>query len=54
MIKRRVYNFGGPGFKPREGVIIEWPLNDLFHDPCDVLLTSRKAVSNTFLTVAVI
>ena len=38
--------------KSREGVIIERPLNDLFHDHCDVILTSRMAVSNIFLTVA--
>ena len=42
------------GSLPREGVIIERPLNDLFHDCRDVILTSRMAVSNIFLTVAVI
>ena len=25
--------------KPREGVIIEWPLNGQFNDACDVILT---------------
>ena len=30
------------GFQPREGVIIEWLLNVLFHNSCDVILTSRK------------
>ena len=39
---------------PREGVIIEWLLNGQFHDRRDVILTSRMAVSNIFLTVAVI
>ena len=29
---------------PREGVIIEWPLNGQFHDACDVILTSRTDV----------
>ena len=38
----------------REGVIIEWPLNGQFHDRRDVILTSQMAVSNIFLTVAVI
>ena len=38
----------------REGVIIEWPLNGQFHDRRDVILTSQMAVSNNFLTVAVI
>ena len=27
-------------FQPREGVIIEYPLNDLFHNRCDVIITS--------------
>ena len=30
--------------KPREGVIIECPLIHLFHDPRDVILTSRNDV----------
>ena len=38
----------------REGVIIERPLNDLFHDRRDMILMSRMAVINIFLTVAVI
>ena len=42
------------GLVAREGVIIERPLNDLFHDRRDVILTSQMAVSNIFLTVAVI
>ena len=29
---------------PREGVIIECPLNHLFHDARDVILTSRNDV----------
>ena len=33
-------------------MIIEWPLNDLFHDRRDVILTSPMAVSNIFITVA--
>ena len=28
-------------FWPREGVIMEWPLNGQFHDAHDVILTSR-------------
>ena len=39
---------------PREGVIMERPLNDLFHDRRDVILTSWMAVSNIFLMVAII
>ena len=31
-------------FKSREGVIIEWPLNDLFNEGCDVIILSRMAV----------
>ena len=30
--------------QPREGVIIEWPLNGQFHDTRDVILTSRTNV----------
>ena len=30
---------------PREGVIIENPLNDLFHDVVTVILTSRMGIS---------
>ena len=41
-------------FVAREGVIIERPLNDLFHDRRDVILMSRMAVSNVFRTGAVI
>ena len=41
-------------YEAREGVIIEWPLNGQFHDRRDVILTSQMAVSNNFLTVAVI
>ena len=40
--------------KPREGVIIEWPLNGQFHHRRDVILTSRMADSNIFLTVTII
>ena len=29
---------------PREGVIIEWPLNDLFKDGHEVIILSRMAV----------
>ena len=29
---------------PREGVIIEWPLNGQFHDVRDVISTSRNDV----------
>ena len=29
---------------PREGVIIECPLNHLFHDACDIILTSQNDV----------
>ena len=32
------------GSAPREGVIIECSLNGIFHDPRDVILTSRTAV----------
>ena len=32
------------GLCPREGVIIEWPLNCLFHDRRDVILTSPMVV----------
>ena len=28
----------------REGVIIEWPLNGLFHDHCDVIIMSRMVI----------
>ena len=30
--------------RPREGVIIEWPLNGQFHDARDIILTSRTDV----------
>ena len=32
----------------REGVIIEWPLNDLFNNGGDVIISSRMAVSIIF------
>ena len=31
--------------KPREGVIIEWPLNGQFHDAVTNVLTSQTAIS---------
>ena len=31
-------------FCTKEGVIIEWPLNWLFHDRCDMIITSRMVV----------
>ena len=34
--------------RPKEGVIIEYPLNGLFHDPRDLILTSQVAVSILF------
>ena len=40
--------------KARKGVIIECPLNGQYHDRRDVILTSRMAVSNNFITVTVI
>ena len=40
--------------KSREGMIIECPLNGQYHDRRDVILTSRMAVSNNFITVTVI
>ena len=39
---------------PREGVIIQWPPNGQFHDRGDMILSSWMAVSNIFLTMAVI
>ena len=39
---------------PREGVIIECHLNGQYHDHRDVILTSRMAVSNNFITATVI
>ena len=38
---------------PREGVIIECTLNGQFHDRRDVIITSRMAVNNNFITVTV-
>ena len=38
--------------KPREGVIIDWPLNGQFHDRHEVILTSQLAIINLTLTVA--
>ena len=35
----------------REGVIIECPLNEQYHDRRDVILTSGMAVSNNFFIV---
>ena len=32
------------GFIPREGVIIEWPLNGQFHDAVTDFLTSQNDV----------
>ena len=43
-----------PNLVPREGVIIECPLNGQYHDRRDVIITSRMAVSNNFITVTVI
>ena len=43
----------GSPLDPREGVIIECPLNGQFHDRRDVIITSRMAVSNNFITVTV-
>ena len=37
--------------RPREGVIIEWPLNGQFHDAVTVILTSRTAVSGVVKNV---
>ena len=31
-------------FTPREGVIIEWPLNGLFHDRRDVIIMSQMVI----------
>ena len=31
-------------YRPREGVIIKWPLNGLFNDASDVILTSQTDV----------
>ena len=39
---------------PREGVIIECHLNGQYHNRCDIILTSRMAVSNNFITVTII
>ena len=36
--------FGWSALKSREGVIIELPLNGLFHDARDVFLTSLMGV----------
>ena len=41
------------GLKPREGVIIECPLNELYHDIVTIILTSQMVVSKIFLTVVV-
>ena len=35
-------------------MIIECPLNGQYHDHRDVILTSRMAVSNNFITVTII
>ena len=34
----------GMGYSSREGVIIEWSLNGLFHDRRDVIITSRMFI----------
>ena len=47
--KRLVFSF--VYFTPREGVIIECPLNDLFHDVVTVILTSRMGVSEMVVNV---
>ena len=39
--------------KPRGGVIIECPLNELFHDVVTVIVTSQMVVSQILLTVAI-
>ena len=31
-------------FRSREGVIIKWPLNGLFHDRRDMIITSQMVV----------
>ena len=38
-------------FKAREGLIIEWTFNDLFHDAVTVILTSRMGVSEMVVNV---
>ena len=48
-----LYCFNTHYYVPREGVIIECPLNGQFHDRRDVIITSRMAVSNNFITVTV-
>ena len=40
--------------EPREGVIIECPLNGQYHERRDVILTSQMAVSNNFIMVTII
>ena len=37
--------------EPREGVIIECPLNDLFHDDVTVILTLRMGVREMVVNV---
>ena len=49
-----VYNLWNRIYDPREGVIIECPLNGQYHDRRDVIITSRMAVSNNFITVTII
>ena len=48
-VKGEIYFYFKVGTKeitstPREGVIIEWPLNGQFHDAPEVILTSRTYV----------
>ena len=39
---------------PREGVIIECPIEGQYHDRRDLIIMSQMAVSNNFITVTVI
>ena len=39
---------GSPGLVPREGVIIECPVNELFQDIAIVILKSPMVVSQIF------
>ena len=48
---RRKFSKGVRDQIPREGVIIEFPLNDLFHDIVTVILTSQMGVSEMVINV---
>ena len=45
----RLFLGKGVRYSPRVGVINDCPQKDLFHDPCDVIIMSRMAISEVVI-----